>query len=147
MIEKVISGGQTGADRAALEVAAERGVATGGTAPKGYLTERGPDPSLAAFGVVEHASEKYPPRTYANVRDSDGTVWFGLGDSRGHRCTMKAVDYYKKPFLMNPDALTLRKWAAEHRVRVLNVAGPRASTMPGVTVLVKSVLGMALQRR
>ena len=62
--EKVISGGQTGADQAGLIAAEKAGITTGGWMPKGFRTLDGPNPGLAArFGLREHPSEEYPPRT------------------------------------------------------------------------------------
>lgn len=76
-IEKVISGGQTGADQAAWRAAKRFGLATGGWMPKGFLTEDGPRPGYAElYGAREHEFAWYPPRTRANVRDSDATVVF-----------------------------------------------------------------------
>ena len=80
--EKVISGGQTRADQAGLIAAARFGIATGGWMPKGCRTLAGPNPELAArFGLREHPSEDYPPRTELNVLRSSGTLWFGPGST------------------------------------------------------------------
>lgn len=127
--DKIISGGQTGADQGALVGAKRVGIATGGWMPRGFLTEAGPCPNLAAlYGLQEHPSPLYPPRTRQNVRDADGTIWGGPSDdSRGFRCTFRAVEDYSKPFLNDPDARTLRQWIEQWNISVLNVAGPRAS--------------------
>ncbi|GAB4019793.1 YpsA SLOG family protein [Spirosoma koreense] len=74
---RIISRGQTGIDQLGLEVARSLDIPTGGVAPKGYLTENGPDERLREYGLTEHTSAQYPPRTRANVRQSDGTVIFG----------------------------------------------------------------------
>ena len=75
MINKIISGGQTGADIGGLLAAKELNIPTGGTAPKGYRTELGSNFDLCdIFNLSEHSSDKYPPRTAANVKNSDGTV-------------------------------------------------------------------------
>ena len=75
MIERVISGGQTGADQAGLAVAKRLGVPTGGYLPKGWLTEAGPRPDLGAtYGLEEAETAAYPERTERNVLASDGTV-------------------------------------------------------------------------
>lgn len=63
LVEKIISGGQTGADRGGLEAARTLGIPTGGTAPRGYLTETGPDESLREFGLTESKSSAYVVRT------------------------------------------------------------------------------------
>lgn len=128
--DKIISGGQTGADSGALVGAVAAGIATGGTMPKGYRTELGPNPDFARrYGLQEHRSAEYPPRTKQNVRDADGTIWVGPHSTygRGYRCTVKEVERQHKPFLDNPDAATLRVWVEQHQIRVLNVAGPTAT--------------------
>ena len=142
----IISGGQTGADRTGLEVAREHGFATGGFAPRGYRTEVGPDPSLADFGLLEHPHPSYPPRTYANVRASDFTVWFGKVGSPGYKCTKRAADTLKKGFVENPDVRLLCRLLASLNIRILNVAGNRASTNPAVCQQVRDVLGATLQQ-
>ena len=145
-IVKVISGGQTGIDRIGLEVAKGHGLPTGGWAAKDFMTEAGPDPMLKYFGLVEHSSDRYPPRTRANVRDSDGTVWFGEGDSRGKMCTLRAAEDYGKPFLNNPTAYTLKAWMRTHGILVLNVAGNRGSKLTLETeTAARAVLTEALQ--
>lgn len=131
---KIISGGQTGADQGALVGARRVGLETGGWMPRGFLTEAGPCPALRdLYGMQEHPSSSYPPRTRQNVKDADGTIWIdnGLYDSRGKMLTDRACTDYDKPFLCNPDAATLRAWVRSCRIIVLNVAGPRGSRDPG----------------
>jgi predicted Rossmann-fold nucleotide-binding protein len=83
-IELVIGGGQTGADQAGWRAAHAAGIPTGGSMPRGFLTVQGPRPEFAAtFGAVELEAPDYPPRTRANVRDSDGTLIFGNPATRG----------------------------------------------------------------
>jgi hypothetical protein len=131
LLKKIISGGQTGADRAGLEIARQLGIPTGGYATRGYLTENGPDMSLKDFGLIEAQSDKYPPRTRLNAEHSDGTVWFGVlsnhADSRGYRCTKKAVDFFRRPWIENPSPRELRNWIIQNKIEVLNVAGNRFS--------------------
>eukprot|EP01126_Amoeba_proteus_P011269 TRINITY_DN14523_c0_g1_i3.p1 TRINITY_DN14523_c0_g1~~TRINITY_DN14523_c0_g1_i3.p1 ORF type:complete len:168 (-),score=28.55 TRINITY_DN14523_c0_g1_i3:205-678(-) len=86
---KVISGGQTGADRAALEAAREVGIRTGGTAPADYKTEKGPDHSLKDYGLVE-GSMGYAARTKKNVDDSTATLVIRLHEGNG---TDKTIGY------------------------------------------------------
>jgi hypothetical protein len=134
-LRKVISGGQTGADHTALLCAQALGLETGGTCPKGCWTEDGPNRSLVtAFGLVESDSADYPPRTRANVRDSDATVWFGRTSSAGYRCTAKACKAYGKQIVRNPDDDGFR--ALADAVETLNVAGNRESTNPSVVLRV-----------
>lgn len=98
MIEKIISGGQIGADIAGLRAAASLGITTGGWIPKGFKTLLGSMPELAlTYGLVEHESTEYKRRTYANVRDSDATIrYMHDPQSRGELCTLRAITTYKK---------------------------------------------------
>ena len=81
LISKIISGGQTGADRAALDVAIELGISHGGWIPKGRKTERGPLP--AKYQLTEMPTDSYPKRTEQNVVDSDGTLIISHGELTG----------------------------------------------------------------
>lgn len=130
--QKIISGGQEGADWAGLMAAIALGIPTGGTAPKGWrICKRdgtdGSNPSLADFGLVEHESREYPPRTIQNVLDSDGTVWFGFSGSPGGKLTINTTRRHRKPVIENPTPEQLREWVVTHKVCVLNVAGNRTS--------------------
>jgi len=146
MVERIISGGQTGADRTGLEVARELGIATGGYVPKGCRTDEGPAPELVTeFGCEEHHSWTYPPRTRLNVWHSDGTVLFGNMDSPGCALTIRLCHEHNKPYLTNPSAEDLREWLDEYSIKVLNVAGNRKRTNPGVVALTRSTLLAALR--
>jgi hypothetical protein len=147
ILEKIISGGQTGADRAALETAKQLGLATGGTAPRGYKTESGADLSLAGFGLRESSSGSYADRTFQNVHEADATIWFGTTDSLGFKCTMRAVNTWRRLCLINPTGQELRSWLEEHRIRILNVAGNRASHNPTVSEQTRSVLTAAVNAK
>lgn len=105
-LEKVISGGQTGIDQLGLQVAKALGIPTGGMAPRGYLTETGPDSTLKYYGLIEHESAEYPPRTKANIVNSDGTVVFGKLTG-GTKLTVATCEKEKKPYLTNPSAYEL----------------------------------------
>ena len=143
---KIISGGQTGADKTALVVAKELGYETGGYAPRHYKTEDGSDWSLKdEFGLSEMPTEAYRPRTWRNVKESDGTVWFGTGMSPGFQCTWNAIKTCCKPYILNPDPLTLKAWLIAHNIVVLNVAGHRRSTHRETEVIVRSVLEAVLK--
>lgn len=144
-LKRIISGGQTGADRAGLEIAKELGLETGGWAPKGYRTEHGADHSLKDFGLYEHTSFSYPPRTRLNVRDSGGTVLFGNMHSPGCRLTIRYCRELLKPHLENPTASELRSWLKHYQIEVLNVAGNRESTNPGVVALTKDTIREAFE--
>lgn len=140
IITKIISGGQTGADRAGLDAAVELGIPTGGTAPRHYMTENGPDLSLKALGLVESQFTGYSSRTKANVMDSDGTVVFGDVKSAGSRNTIIYCDQAHKPHKENPTALELAGWAIAYGIKTLNVAGNRASKNPKVYNLTKDTI-------
>ena len=143
---RIISGGQTGVDRAGLEVAKELGIATGGTAPKGYRTQRGSDPSLKDFGLGEDASPDYRPRTIKNVQDADGTVWFGDPNSPGGRLTLSTARNLNKPNLVNPSVEQLVQWMKAKGIKTLNVAGNRENTNPKAAKQAREVLSQALKK-
>lgn len=151
-VEKVISGGQTGADRGGLEAAKALGIPTGGTAPKGYLTENGPDESLRELGLVESQRSDYAVRTQQNVLDSDGTLAFRLNPGPGTDLTIRFATVQGKPVLVvEPKDVTpslsqrIRDWMGQHDIRVLNVAGNRESISPGIQQQVVEILTEALQ--
>jgi len=133
MIEKIISGGQTGADRGGLEAARTVMIPTGGNAPKGYKTEDGPDLSLRdRYGLSEHPSDDYRARTEANVLEADATAIFGDVFSAGSLLTRSLCREFKKPSIENPTPEELRRWIEEYNIKVLNIAGNRESKNPGI---------------
>lgn len=129
MLKKVISGGQTGADRIGLEIAKELGIETGGTAPKNFKTENGCDLSLVQFGLVEDISSDYNSRTEKNILDSNGTVIFGDVKSPGTKLTIKLLKQHGKKYIENPTILELKTFISENEIEVLNVAGNRGSKL------------------
>lgn len=135
-LTKIVSGGQTGVDRAALDVALELGLPCGGWCPKGRRAEDGPIPER--YPLTETPWWGYPQRTEWNVRDSDGTLILLQGrPDRGTRLTIAIAERLGKPFLTidlegRPKAATVRTWMKANRVRILNVAGPRGSRHPGI---------------
>lgn len=146
ILQRIISGGQKGVDRAALEVARELGIATGGWVPKGCRTEDGPDYSLLEFGCREHWSHAYPPRTEANVRAADATVvFFTYPLTGGTAATIKLAHRFNRFLKANPTAAELRLWLDTYPIRVLNVAGPRASKNPHIAAIVKQTIRQAIQ--
>jgi len=150
MIEKIISGGQTGADFAGLMAARFLGIPTGGTAPKGWRIENadgssGSNPELASFGLIEHESSEYPPRTKQNVADSDATLWMGYEASPGGRLTIATCEKLDKPIAINPSIEAFRAFLKNCDVKVLNIAGSRESSFnPGIYDLVYQFLVEAL---
>jgi hypothetical protein len=146
-LERVISGGQTGADHAALVAAKAAGIATGGWMPKGFRAQDGPRPEFAdLYGIQEHTSERYPPRTALNVKNSDATLRFATRwDSPGEVLTNKLCERYGKPQLeVTPGgAITTAdvvEWLIANDVRVLNVAGNTERTSPGIEAFVTAFL-------
>jgi hypothetical protein len=137
VLDRVVSGGQTGADQAGWRAARASGIATGGWMPEGFLTEAGPRPDFAEmFGAVEMPGGGYPERTRANVRDSDATIWFGDPDSPGGRTTLRACTGFGRPVYLVNEVLTqpseVAAWIEAAEVRLLNVAGNRECTEPGI---------------
>ena len=148
---KIVSGGQTGADRAALDWAINNGILHGGWCPKGRKAEDGPIDS--GYHLQESPSSSYLQRTEWNVRDSDGTVIFSVG-KRLSGNSLETLDFaikHRKPYLhlsavfRDHAASQLKKWMQEHHIRVLNVAGPRASKEPEVGRFVMATLDAALK--
>lgn len=149
MLVKIVSGGQTGADQAGWRAARALGLPTGGWMPRGFATEAGPRPDFAAeFGAVE-LEGGYRDRTQRNARDSDATVWFGDPSSPGGRTTIRACDALSRPVLIVRDGITrpsdLARWIGQVGVEVLNVAGNRESTSPGIGARVERFLLVALK--
>jgi hypothetical protein len=149
---KIISGGQTGVDRAALEWALANVVPHGGWCPKGRKAEDGTIPPQ--FQLKETSSDHYSVRTRRNIRDSGATVIFSqsLDITGGTQETAKFAKEIGKPLLhllssteINEAATQLHTFIKEHSVVVLNVAGPRASEQPEVGQFVKAVLSRALR--
>jgi len=133
---RVISGGQTGVDRAALDVARELEVPCGGWCPRGRRAEDGRIPE--SYPLRETPSASYPERTAWNVRDSDGTLIITRGRPRGGTAlTVSLARRAGKPVMVanlesGANASEIRAFLLEHRIRVLNVAGPRESEAPGI---------------
>jgi hypothetical protein len=146
VLTTVISGGQTGADETGLECARALGFQTGGTAPKGYWTERGPNLKLRdVYGLKESPSSDYKVRTKQNVIDSHVTVWFGELNSPGYWCTRKAAEQVHKPFYTNPEYVELEYLLNEYPI--WNIAGNRQSKNPDVVQLVRRAFGYVAEIR
>lgn len=155
-ITKIISGGQTGIDTLGLQIASEFGIETGGSAPLGFEREKEQDEfnaeHLKQWGLTEvdkreeieylnkvgksrkSPGAQYIYRTYKNVNDSNGTVFFrakSSGEDRGLTATLNAARALGKPFIIDPTAEELRDWVNKHGIKVLNVAGSRGSHLVG----------------
>jgi hypothetical protein len=149
---RIVSGGQTGVDRAALEWALANGISHGGWCPQGRKAEDGTIPE--EFELLETNSENYAIRTRRNIQDAAGTVIFSrhLLLTGGTKLTADIASELSKPLLrlipsigIEAAAARLRAYVQEHDVRVLNVAGPRASEETGMETFVKAVLSQALK--
>ena len=135
-IEKIISGGQTGVDRAALDAAIEMGVSCGGWCPKGRRAEDGRIPDL--YPLEEASSSDYPVRTKMNVEDSDGTLLLTWGPPTGGTAlTLTLAKRLKKPHLLvhlaqGQDPQKVWEWVETNHIQILNVAGPREGESAGI---------------
>lgn len=136
MIERVISGGQTGVDRAALDAALSCGLPIGGWCPRGRRAEDGCVPDI--YPLLETASADYAERTELNIREADGTLILCREPlSGGTALTRKIARRIGKPLLIVdlwqlPLLDPLEEWLSASQIRVLNVAGPRASQQPDI---------------
>lgn len=143
MITKVISGGQTGVDRAALDAAIDKGIEHGGYCPKGRLAEDGRIPDK--YNLTELATSSYSARTRRNIQESDGTLIVTLSHLRtpGTELTAKIAHQSQKPLLYCTysweygndsirNAVQFREWVKHFDIKTLNVAGPRASKSPRI---------------
>jgi len=152
-IRKIISGGQTGVDRAALDVAMRHGIDHGGWIPKRRRAENGILPKK--YELDEMSTTSYPKRTEKNILESDGTLIVSYGKlTGGSALTRKLAKKHGRPWLhidlfriQRMDAVRIvRGWLERNEIEVLNVAGPRASKGPGIygeTVeLLSGVLGV-----
>ena len=171
LLSAIVSGGQTGVDTAGLRVGRSLGLKTGGFAALGWRTLDGPMPSLGTdFGLTETGVADYAHRTAKNVFAADATIRIASDFcSPGERCTLKAIDRYKKPFLdiiikqdehgifisgayehahnyfiSNAD-LELRYFLVRHNVKILNIAGNSEQTYPGIGKLAYDFLLSALR--
>jgi len=133
---KIVSGGQTGVDRAALDVALQLGIPCGGWCPKGRRAEDGVID--LRYPLQETESPEYAVRTEMNVRDSDATLILNQGLlTEGTALTLELATTYKKPHLVmdlsgSNDPALAREWMQDLKIEVLNVAGPRESKEPGI---------------
>lgn len=147
---KIVSGGQTGADRAALDWAIEHGLEHGGWCPRGRRAEDGAIPPR--YRLAETPTDRWEQRTEWNVRDSDGTVILTLAETLtgGSLTTAECARGLGRPCLHVSEradgdgaAAKVRRFVSDHAIRTLNVAGPRASGEPGVGRFVRATLEAA----
>ncbi|MFA5903360.1 MAG: putative molybdenum carrier protein [Desulfobacula sp.] len=151
MLKKIISGGQTGADRAALDVAIKFHIDHGGWVPKGRRTEDGR--LNDKYSLTETKTEDYRERTKLNIIDSHATVIISRGNlTGGSKFTQTFAKVVGRPNchidLMQSEefeaAIILKSFILENQIQILNVAGPRQSSSPGIYADVKTVLEVTL---
>ncbi len=151
LIEAIVSGGQSGVDRAALDVALALGLACGGWCPRGRRAEDGPIDER--YPLAETPLAAYAQRTAWNVRDSDATLVL-LRDrpAGGTRFTIAQAARAGRPWRVvrladgaTPE--TTARWLRHPAIRVLNVAGPRESEAPGIGEAAAAYLGRLLAWR
>ena len=148
MLKRVISGGQTGVDRAALDVAIELGLDHGGSCVSGRKAEDGP--IADRYQLTELDSPNYAVRTRQNVLDAAATLILVRGPlTGGTSLTLRKAQQYERPYLVvdldqPPDPASLREYLADEQIETLNIAGPRESTDPGVYQAAAAYLRLVL---
>ena len=145
MLKKIVSGGQTGVDRAALDAARELGIPHGGWCPRGRLAEDGR--IRRRYRLAETPSAGYAQRTGWNVRGSGATLIINRGRLDGGTLytAQLALERHRKPLLIlhlgrRIERSRVRAWLRRNRIRVLNVAGPRESKRRGIYRQAKALL-------
>ena len=147
----IVTGGQTGVDRAALDVALALGIPAGGWCPQGRRAEDGPLP--LRYPLRETPLPDYAQRTRWNIRDSDGTLVLTLGPLQGGTAlTVEETQQSGKPVFVVDLAQAVpvtdvRDWIEAHRIRTLNVAGPRASEASGIYEEARACLEALFSKR
>lgn len=149
-LQRIVSGGQTGVDRAALDAALALGISCGGWCPRDRKAEDGAVPPR--YLLRETPSDGYEQRTRWNVRDSDGTLIVTAGDPTGGTAlTIEVAREWGRPLLVldiNGGARVedIEGWLHVHRIRTLNVAGPRESQIPGIQARARVFLEILLDK-
>ena len=153
MIKKIISGGQTGADQAALDIAIELGIPYDGWIPKHRITEDGSLPDK--YRLKEMPTISYQARTDKNIMESDATLIFSHGQlTGGSKYTLEMGLQYKRPCLhINLDEYNafqatqeIHTWINEKKIEILNIAGPRASKDSKIYQAVKDIVKAVIKR-
>jgi len=152
-VAKIISGGQTGADRAALDFAIKHHIPHGGWVPKGRKAEDGP--ILKNYHLWEMPTGKYSDRTERNVFDSDGTLIISHGNlTEGSALTASFADQHHKHCIhidleqwsLQDATVMICSWLGNYKIGVLNVAGPRASKDPEIYSETLKLLGAVFEQ-
>ncbi len=151
LILRIVSGGQTGVDRAALDVAMALGFPVGGWCPKGRRAEDGV--ISETYRLTETPLAEYAQRTAWNVRDTDGTLVLLFNKpSPGTKATIEEARVQGKALLLidltaYPKGIDVAAWMVANGIQVLNVAGPRQSEAPGVYEAARAFLGDVFGQR
>lgn len=149
-LQRIVSGGQTGVDRAALDVALDWNIPIGGWCPRGRRAEDGP--IADRYLLKETKSPNYNVRTRLNVRDSDGTlILMQYEPVGGTALTASIAEQDRKPLhivdlAIHPDPQPVIEWLTLHNIKILNIAGPRESTFPGIGEQTAEFLTAVLDR-
>jgi uncharacterized phage-like protein YoqJ len=158
MLKKIVTGGQTGVDRSALDVAIQLNYEYGGWCPRGRKAEDGIIDPIKYSNLQETSTDRYQQRTEFNVRDSDGTLIIINGDEetmgRGSKLTMDMTKKYKKPLFIlnlkdnneNLNEIKIIQWISMNNIQTLNIAGPREETTPGIYQLTQIFLTNFLKK-
>lgn len=158
MLKKIVTGGQTGVDRSALDVAIQLNYEYGGWCPRGRKAEDGIIDPIKYSNLQETSTDRYQQRTEFNVRDSDGTLIIINGDEetmgRGSKLTMNMTKKYKKPLFIpnlkenneNLNEIKIIQWISMNNIQTLNIAGPREETTPGIYQLTQIFLTNFLKK-
>lgn len=151
ILQRIVSGGQTGVDRAALDVAIELGIPHGGWCPRGRLAEDGPID--ARYELVEMPTADYAARTEQNVIDSSGTLVLHAGDlSGGTNLTVKLALRHRRPchvvnLAAEPSLPGVLRWIEHNAITTLNIAGPRESSSPRIYDAARAFLSECFSAR
>ena len=158
MLKLVISGGQTGADMSGLIAARHVGLKTSGWAPKGWRTETGCNPELQGYGLKEHASSDYPPRTKRNIQSSDMTLIIADHPLSGGSALARELCFQlKKPVFSitlgdleekedDTGFKEIVRWIKARPHTIINIAGSRASKVPEMEKLAVPFLVRLFQK-
>lgn len=146
---RIISGGQTGVDRGALDAAIALEIPHGGWCPQGRRAEDGRIPLL--YRLSESDSPEYAARTERNVLDGDATLILCRGrPSGGTELTLRLAERHHRPHLVvdlgNPAPTKVRRWLSQTKPGTLNVAGPRESQAPGIGLQARDFLMQLFSR-
>jgi hypothetical protein len=152
MLNKIQSGGQTGADQGGWRAAQAFGISTGGWVPMSFATENGPRPEFVErFGAAVLQADSGRDHQESNVQDSDATLWFGETTSSRAYATVGACLRSGKPCMpIDPgasfDPSHVATWIEDNNIKTLNVAGSGESDEPGIGDRVESFLCQVLQQ-